>query len=122
MKGKEVKQVTLPGVDGGFGVLAGHVPTVAELGPGVTEIYEEADSKPQRYFISGGFAFIHPESVTDLSATEAVAIEDLDGNEVENLLTSAKQEVDAASDEKERAIAQIKLDVAEAMKSALNSK
>lgn len=33
-----VKQVTIPAVDGAFGVLAGHVPTVSEMKPGVVQV------------------------------------------------------------------------------------
>jgi F-type H+-transporting ATPase subunit delta len=50
--------VILPGVSGMFGIKANHVPTVAQLKPGVVELHSGPDVS--KFFISGGFAFVHP--------------------------------------------------------------
>eukprot|EP00967_Tisochrysis_lutea_P090240 scaffold128971_cov31-Tisochrysis_lutea.AAC.3 len=51
-----VEMVILPGVDGIFGVMPNHVPTIAELKPGVVSIQETAGGPLTKYFVSGGFA------------------------------------------------------------------
>ena len=44
-----VKQVDVPGVTGSFGILPEHVPTIANLKPGVVAITEE-DGGMKKYF------------------------------------------------------------------------
>ena len=61
----EVTQVDVPGVDGDFGVLAGHAPTVATLKPGVLTIY--APGGTQRFAVFGGFAEVSPAGMTVLA-------------------------------------------------------
>lgn len=36
----------------------------------------------EKYFVSGGFAFIHPDSSADICAVEAVKVADLDADAV----------------------------------------
>jgi F-type H+-transporting ATPase subunit delta len=38
-----IKQVMIPSVDGVYGVLAGHVPIVSELKPGVVQVFTSAE-------------------------------------------------------------------------------
>ena len=47
----EVTQVDVPGVEGDFGVLAGHAPLVATLKPGVLTV--SGDGGPRRYVVLG---------------------------------------------------------------------
>jgi F-type H+-transporting ATPase subunit epsilon len=61
----EVTQVDVPGVEGDFGVLAGHAPTVATLKPGVLTIY--APGGTQRFAVFGGFAEVSPAGMTVLA-------------------------------------------------------
>jgi F-type H+-transporting ATPase subunit delta len=65
-------------VTGDFGVMPGHVPTVAQLRPGVQTIHNELDTDVEKYFVSAGFAFVHADSTADVCAVEAVKVEDLD--------------------------------------------
>ena len=55
-EGANVEMVILPGGDGMYGVMPNHVPTVAELKPGVVYVQESAGSELTKYFVSGGFA------------------------------------------------------------------
>jgi F-type H+-transporting ATPase subunit delta len=55
-----VEMVILPGVDGIFGVMPNHVPTIAELKPGVVSVQETAGGPLTKYFVSGGFASSAP--------------------------------------------------------------
>jgi F-type H+-transporting ATPase subunit delta len=44
----------LPATTGDFGVMPGHVPTVAQLRPGVVTIHSELDKDIEKYFVSAG--------------------------------------------------------------------
>lgn len=39
---------------------------------------QELDKDIEKYFVSSGFAFVHPDSSADVCAVEAVKLEDLD--------------------------------------------
>lgn len=68
----------VPAVTGDFGVMPGHVPTVAQLRPGVVTVHTELDKDIEKYFVSSGFAFVHADSSADVVAVEAVKLDDLD--------------------------------------------
>ena len=74
----QVDLVLVPAVTGDFGVMPGHVPTVAQLRPGVLTIHTELDKAVEKYFVAAGFAFVHADSTADVCAVEAVRVEDLD--------------------------------------------
>lgn len=61
--GATVSSVIIPGSEGEYGVTVDHVPTVAQLKPGVLQILHD-DGETEKYFCSGGFALTHPNSVT----------------------------------------------------------
>jgi F-type H+-transporting ATPase subunit epsilon len=58
----EADVVELPGSDGDFSAMPGHVPTATTLRPGVVKI--RVGSNVQEYVIAGGFAEITAESVS----------------------------------------------------------
>lgn len=63
--GAAVHSVIVPGVEGEYGVTAGHVAYVAQLKPGVLQIlHEENTQDPEKYFVAGGYALTHPDSTT----------------------------------------------------------
>lgn len=72
----------IPAVTGDFGAMPGHVPTVAQLRPGVVTVHKELDKQVEKYFVAGGFAFVHADSSADICAVEAVKISDLDADAV----------------------------------------
>jgi F0F1-type ATP synthase epsilon subunit len=47
---QDVHQVTVPGADGDFGILANHVPTLTVLRPGVVTVMESASGAAKTYF------------------------------------------------------------------------
>jgi F-type H+-transporting ATPase subunit epsilon len=60
-----VHSVIIPGAAGEYGVTANHVPYVAQLKPGVFQIYrEENTTEPEKYFVAGGYALTHADSST----------------------------------------------------------
>jgi F-type H+-transporting ATPase subunit delta len=102
-----------------FGIAADHVPSVAELKPGLVSITNN-DSTVQKYFISGGFVFVHDDSTCDLSCVEAVPIEHIDPVRARNGVDTYSKLLAAAPDELSSAKAQIGLEVHEAMVYALD--
>lgn len=67
----EVAQVDVPGVEGDFGVLAGHAPTVATIKPGILTVF--GAGAPQRFVVLGGFAEMSPAGLTVLAETASPA-------------------------------------------------
>lgn len=63
-KGVPVAQVIIPGVEGEYGVTANHVPYVAQMKPGVLQILFDDGSEAEKYFVAGGYALTHANSVT----------------------------------------------------------
>jgi F-type H+-transporting ATPase subunit epsilon len=61
----EVTQVDVQGVEGDFGVLAGHAPLVATLKPGILTVF--GGGEPVKYVVLGGFAEVSPEALTVLA-------------------------------------------------------
>jgi F-type H+-transporting ATPase subunit epsilon len=71
----EVDQVDVPGVEGDFGVLAGHAPIVAAIRPGILTI--TAGSTHQKIIVLGGLAEMSDKGLTVL-ADVATSLEELD--------------------------------------------
>ena len=117
---KEVDMVTVPGVNGVFGVLPGHVPTISELKPGVVEVTAAGDVS--RYFVSSGFVFVHANSSLDVCALEAVALDDLDHSAVRSGKSEAEAQLSTAKNEDEAANARLTLEVYTALDEALTAK
>ncbi|KAG5248944.1 hypothetical protein OIU77_027475 [Salix suchowensis] len=114
---KEVDMVIIPATTGQMGVLPGHVPTIAELKPGVLSVHEGNDVK--KYFLSSGFVFVHANSVADIVVVEAVPVDRIDQNLVQKGLADFTQKLSSATTELEKAEAQIGIDVHSALNSAL---
>jgi len=71
----EVDQVDVPGVEGDFGVLAGHAPVVAAIRPGILTVTSEG--RHQKIIVLGGLAEMSDNGLTVL-ADVATSLEDLD--------------------------------------------
>ncbi|CAA6657198.1 unnamed protein product [Spirodela intermedia] len=103
--------------DGAMGVLPGHVPTIAELKPGVLSVHD--GSEVAKYFVSSGFAFVHANSVTDIVAVEAIPVDQIDPALVQKGLAEFNQRLSSASTDVEKAEAQIGIDVHSALNAAV---
>jgi F-type H+-transporting ATPase subunit epsilon len=71
----EVDQVDIPGLEGDFGVLAGHAPVVAVMRPGILTIIN--GGKKEKIIVLGGLAEVSARGLTVL-ADVATSLEDLD--------------------------------------------
>jgi len=81
--------IVAPGVDGYFGVWAGHVPVVSALKPGILE-YIDGSNIRHHVYVGGGFVQVGSDSVTVL-ADEARYASDLDVSEAEKALEEARK-------------------------------
>jgi F-type H+-transporting ATPase subunit epsilon len=71
----EVDQVDVPGVEGDFGVLAGHAPVVAAIRPGILTV--TTGGTKEKIIVLGGLAEVSEKGLTVL-ADVATSIEELD--------------------------------------------
>ncbi len=71
----EVDQVDVPGVEGDFGVLAGHAPVVAAIRPGILIV--TSGGTQQKIIVLGGLAEVSDKGLTVL-ADVATSIQELD--------------------------------------------
>jgi F-type H+-transporting ATPase subunit epsilon len=72
----EVDQVDIPGVEGDFGVLAGHAPVVAAIRPGILTVTTRGGTR-EKIIVLGGLAEVSEKGLTVL-ADVATSIEELD--------------------------------------------
>ena len=75
----EVDQVDVPGVEGDFGVLAGHAPVVAAIRPGILTVI--SGGTQQKIIVLGGLAEVSDKGLTVL-ADVATELEELDRAEL----------------------------------------
>src|SRR5580704_12133369 len=71
----DVDQVDVPGVEGDFGVLAGHAPVVAAVRPVILSVF--SGGTKQKIIVLGGLAEVSDKGLTVL-ADVATSIQDLD--------------------------------------------
>jgi F-type H+-transporting ATPase subunit epsilon len=71
----DVDQVDVPGVEGDFGVLAGHAPIVAVIRPGILTV--TTGGAHQKIIVLGGLAEVSDKGLTVL-ADVATSLEELD--------------------------------------------
>jgi F-type H+-transporting ATPase subunit epsilon len=68
VRSEEVYMVTVPGSEGDFGVLEGHMPTMTTIrDDAALEIYASAGATPERLSIAGGFAEVNEKGLTILA-------------------------------------------------------
>ena len=94
----DVKSVTLPGSEGEFGVLPGHIGIVTTLNSGVIEI-EKKDGKREIVAINWGYAKVDETSV-DVLAEGAVDINGDSESEIAQAIANAKKLLEDSTDNK----------------------
>ncbi|KAK3380070.1 ATP synthase delta chain mitochondrial precursor [Lasiosphaeria ovina] len=113
-KSQDVVQVNLPAESGDMGVLAGHVPSIEQLKPGVVEIIEESGGSKQ-FFLSGGFAIVQPNSLMSITAVEGFPLEDFSPEAVRSQIAEAQKVASGGGSEQDVAEAKIELEVLESL-------
>ncbi|KAK0551466.1 delta subunit of the central stalk of mitochondrial F1F0 ATP synthase, atp16 [Tilletia horrida] len=114
----DVTQVNISAASGDMGILASHVPSVEELKPGLVEVIEGGNST-KKWFVSGGFATVHPNNKLTINAIEAFPLESFSPEAVRNALTEAQRNASSGSDEAAKAEAEIEVEVYTALQAAL---
>ena len=113
----DVTDVLVPGTEGEFVVMAGHMPVMTSLRPGVVDICE-ADGKHTRLFVRGGFADVTNTRLT-LLAEMAVPLAEFDGAKLDQQIKDAAEDAADAAGEAAKRVAQERLDRLRELKAAL---
>jgi F-type H+-transporting ATPase subunit epsilon len=72
VRSEEVYMVVVPGTEGDFGVLEGHMPAMTTIRDnGALEIYTSQGATPERLTIAGGFAEVNDKGLTILAESAA---------------------------------------------------
>lgn len=105
---QEVEAVIIPGAEGEMTVMANHAPVMTTIKPGVVTV-KPAGGADQRFVVFGGFADILPAGCT-LLAEEAVAVQDINREDLARRIQDAREDVSDAKDDASKAKAQEFLD------------
>jgi F-type H+-transporting ATPase subunit epsilon len=98
----EVDQVDIPGVEGDFGVLAGHAPVVAAIRPGILTV--TANGKHEKIIVLGGLAEVSEKGLTVL-ADVATSLAELDRAKLAESISEMEANLsEKEGDELDRAI------------------
>jgi len=111
----EAEMVTIPGSEGDMGVMAGHMPLISTLRPGVVAL---SGDSAQRFYVSGGFAEVNPKKLTVL-AEEAVPLAELDAPALDRRIKDAEEDLTLATSDAERTKAQDTLNYLKGLRAAV---
>jgi F-type H+-transporting ATPase subunit epsilon len=101
----EVDQVDIPGVEGDFGVLAGHAPLVSAIRPGIITVF--SGGKQEKVIVSGGVAEVSEKGLTVL-ADIARSLEELDRVRLADVIAEMEAKLaEKEGDELDRALARL---------------
>ncbi len=68
VRSEDVHMVVVPGTEGDFGVLEGHMPTMTTIrSDAELEVYATAGGAPQKIKVTGGFAEVNDKGLTVLA-------------------------------------------------------
>ena len=114
---EEAEMVTVPGSEGDLGVLAGHMPVISSLRPGVIDVRGGSEGDA-RFFVLGGFAEVNPLKITVL-AEEAIPMAEVDAGVLDQRIRNAEEDISLAKTDAERAKATESLEYLKLMRSSL---
>ena len=98
----EVDQVDIPGVEGDFGVLAGHAPVIAAVRPGILTVF--SGGKQEKIIVTGGVAEVSEKGLTVL-ADVARSREELDRARLADVIAEMEAKLaEKEGDEFDRAL------------------
>ena len=84
----DVDQVDIPGVEGDFGVLAGHAPVVAAIRPGILTV--TTGGSHEKIIVLGGIAEVSEQGLTVL-ADVATSVAELDRTKFAETITEMEE-------------------------------
>jgi len=109
--------VTVPGMEGYMGVMAGHAPIISTLRPGTITV-QGATEGDIRYFVRGGFTEITTQKITVL-AEEAIPLAEVNVATLDQRIRDAEEDVTAAKSDAEKARAIEAIDDLKQVRAAL---
>jgi len=107
------EMVTIPGADGDMGVMAGHMPLISTLRPGVISV--SGGEGEGGFYVAGGFAEITGAKCIVL-ADEAVPLSELDAARLDALVKQAEADSAVGKPETTRARAEARLEALKHLK------
>ncbi|EDP44238.1 hypothetical protein MGL_1635 [Malassezia globosa CBS 7966] len=116
---QEVTQVNVPAISGDLGILSAHVPTVEQIRPGVLEVIESSGTS-KKFFVSSGFATIHPDNHLTVNTIEAYTLDKFSQESVRQGLAEAQRVASGNGSPEEKAAAEIEVEVFSAIQAALS--
>ena len=96
---EDAEMVTSPGAEGEMGIMAGHMPLVSTLKPGVIDV-KIAHGNHDRFFVTGGFAEVTATKLTVL-AEEALPLAHLDEETLRERIIDAQEDIATAKTDAE---------------------
>ncbi|OAN55246.1 F0F1 ATP synthase subunit epsilon [Paramagnetospirillum marisnigri] len=111
-----VDMVVVPGTEGDFGALVRHAPMITTVRPGVIVVHD-GGKVSSSIFVAGGFAEVNEERITVL-AEEAIPVGDITAELAAARKKAAKDALDDAKTDREKAQAQRLILIAEALEAA----
>ncbi len=118
LEATEADMVVVPGSEGDFGVLPGHVPLISTLRPGVIEVYD-GQTVRQRIMVTGGFAEVSNDRLTVL-VEEAMPLADVTAAQLDGKVRQAEEAISDAADPLARESAQKQLLMAQDLRRAFD--
>ncbi|KAG8956379.1 delta subunit of the central stalk of mitochondrial F1F0 ATP synthase, atp16 [Tulasnella sp. 424] len=118
---QDVVQVNISAATGDMGILANHAPSIEPLRAGLLEVIESAGTS-KKFFVSGGFATVHPNNALTINAVEGAPLEDFSAEAVRTNLADVQRVLAGNGSEAEKAEARIEADVYESLQYALGTK
>lgn len=112
----DATEVMVPGSEGYFTVMNNHAPFMSTVKPGVVEA-KLADGAEMKIFVKGGLADVSPNGFT-LLAEQAVEVAAMDSAMMDEQISAAEADLDAAIEDKKQA-AQEKVDQLKEVKASL---
>ncbi|MDZ7906894.1 MAG: F0F1 ATP synthase subunit epsilon [Gemmobacter sp.] len=100
----QATEVQIPGADGDLTAMEGHAPTITTLRPGILKAISPQGTVA--FAVTGGFAEITATGVTVL-AERAVAVEDMSGTVVDDMVREARDLAAIAPDDQKAAAEKI---------------
>jgi F-type H+-transporting ATPase subunit epsilon len=91
----ESDMVVVPGGEGDFGVLPGHIPMITTVRAGVVELYDDG-KVTARYVVAGGFAEVTAERCAVL-AEEAMPLAEVTADQLAARVRQAEEDLEDAN-------------------------
>jgi len=101
----EVDQVDIPGMEGDFGVLAGHAPVIAGVRPGIITVI--VGDKREKFIVLGGVAEVSEKGLTLLTEV-ATSMDELDRAKFSETVSEMEENLkEKEGDELDQALARL---------------